>query len=170
MLIKTFFYITNKVWRKNSNREERMFLHKSFKTFYTTGSTLIRQQFIAFYVFYFWKLVTYLQTCICHKIRHRLNFLLLTSILDYWLDFESASEWQCDCFNKAFLTCFGEIEARGGSRTAAASKMKLFVIVVKGFQSLTITTKRSILDLANVLDPPLEMDVILELDKSWLME
>lgn len=58
------------------------------------------------------------------------------------------------------------VDVRGGFRTAAASKIKLFVIVVKGFQSLTITTKRSILDLANVLDPPLEMEVILELDKS----
>ena len=44
---------------------------------------------------------------------------------------------------------------RGGSRTAATSKMVLFAIIVNGFQSLTISTKRSILDVAGVLDPPL---------------
>ena len=43
----------------------------------------------------------------------------------------------------------------GGSRTAATSKMEGFVIIVNGFQPLTIITKRSILDVAAVLDPPL---------------
>ena len=42
---------------------------------------------------------------------------------------------------------------RGGSRTAAISKMERFVIIVNGFQTLTIITKRSILDVAAVLDP-----------------
>ena len=45
--------------------------------------------------------------------------------------------------------------ARGGSRTAATSKMERFVIIVNGFQPLTIITKRSIFDVAAVLDPPL---------------
>ena len=44
---------------------------------------------------------------------------------------------------------------RGGSRTAATSKMERLVIIVNGFQPLTIITKRSILDVATVLDPPL---------------
>ena len=44
---------------------------------------------------------------------------------------------------------------RGGSRTAAASKMELFVIIFNGFQSLTIITKCSFLDVAAVLDSPL---------------
>ena len=44
---------------------------------------------------------------------------------------------------------------RGGSRTAATSKMELFVIIANGFQSLTIITKCSILDVAVVLDPTL---------------
>ena len=44
---------------------------------------------------------------------------------------------------------------RGGSRTAAASKMELFVITVNGWKTLTIMTKCSILDVAAVLDPPL---------------
>ena len=47
-------------------------------------------------------------------------------------------------------------ESRGGSRTAA-SKMELFVIIVDGFQPLTIITKSSILDVAAILDPPLEL-------------
>ena len=44
---------------------------------------------------------------------------------------------------------------RGGSRTAATFKMERFVIIVNGFQLITIITKRSILDVAAVLDPPL---------------
>ena len=46
---------------------------------------------------------------------------------------------------------------RGGSRVAAASKMGGFVRIVNGFQPLTIITKRSILNVAAVLDPPLMM-------------
>ena len=44
---------------------------------------------------------------------------------------------------------------RGGSRTAAASKMEHFVIIVNGCKPLIIITKSSILDVAAVLDPPL---------------
>ena len=44
---------------------------------------------------------------------------------------------------------------RGGSRAAATSKMECFVTIVNGFQSLTIITKRSMLDVAAALDPPL---------------
>ena len=44
--------------------------------------------------------------------------------------------------------------SRGGSKTAAASKIEYFVIIVNGWKSLTIITKHSILDVAAVLDPP----------------
>ena len=44
---------------------------------------------------------------------------------------------------------------RGGSRTAATSKMEGFVIIVNGWTPLTIITKRSILDVVAALDPPL---------------
>ena len=44
---------------------------------------------------------------------------------------------------------------RDGSRVAATSKMERFVIIVNGFQPLTIITKRSILDVAAALDPRL---------------
>ena len=50
-----------------------------------------------------------------------------------------------------------KLPMRGGSRTAATSKMKRFVITVNGFQPLTIITKHSILDIAAVLDLPLQM-------------
>ena len=46
---------------------------------------------------------------------------------------------------------------RGGSKAAATAKMERFVIIVNGFQSLTIITKRFILDDATALDPPLGM-------------
>ena len=39
--------------------------------------------------------------------------------------------------------------------TAATSKVELYGIIVNGFQSLTIVTKSSTLDVAAVLDPPL---------------
>ena len=45
--------------------------------------------------------------------------------------------------------------SRGGSRAAATSKIERFVIIVNGFQPLTIITKRSISDVAAALDPPL---------------
>ena len=48
-----------------------------------------------------------------------------------------------------------KIRHRGGSRTAATSKMEDFVIIVNGFQPLTIITKNTILDVAAVLDPTL---------------
>ena len=44
---------------------------------------------------------------------------------------------------------------RGGSRAAATLKMERFVIIVNGWTPLTITTKRSILDVAAARDPPL---------------
>ena len=47
------------------------------------------------------------------------------------------------------------IVIRGRSRAAVTSKMERFVIIVNGFQPLTMITKRSILDVAAVLDPPL---------------
>ena len=43
----------------------------------------------------------------------------------------------------------------GESRTAAISKMERFVIIANCWKPLTIITKRSILDVAAVLDPPL---------------
>ena len=42
---------------------------------------------------------------------------------------------------------------RGGSRTAATSKMEHFVIIVNGWKPLTVITKRSILDVEAVLHP-----------------
>ena len=41
---------------------------------------------------------------------------------------------------------------RGGSKTAATSKMERFVIIVNGFEPFTIITKRFTLDVAAVLD------------------
>ena len=45
----------------------------------------------------------------------------------------------------------------GGSRIAATSKMEPFVIIVNGYQPLTIITKCSLLDFVAVLDPPLHL-------------
>ena len=44
---------------------------------------------------------------------------------------------------------------RCGSRSAATSKMECFVIIVNGWKPSTIIKKRSILNVAAVLDPPL---------------
>ena len=48
-------------------------------------------------------------------------------------------------------------KVRGGSRAATTSKMERFVIIVNGFQPLTVFTKRSILDAAAALDPPVKV-------------
>ena len=58
-------------------------------------------------------------------------------------------EWNIDFWIRLF---------RGLCRTAATSKMAHFVITVNGFQSLTIITKSSILDVVAVLDPPQLLD------------
>ena len=65
-----------------------------------------------------------------------------------------------ECFDLKDKECFDfeEANTRVGSRTPATSKMELFVIIVNGFQPLTIITKCSILDVAAVLDPPLNTE------------
>ena len=61
--------------------------------------------------------------------------------------------------NFKFLDKFDKllINIRGESGAAATSKMERFVIILNGFQPLTIITKRSILDVAAALDPPLNI-------------
>ena len=49
------------------------------------------------------------------------------------------------------------VQIKGGSRAAATSKMERFVIIVNGWKTLTIIAKRSILDVAAALDPPLQI-------------
>ena len=52
-----------------------------------------------------------------------------------------------DFFRKEFT------KARGGYRIAATSKIECFVIILNGFQPLTIIAKHTILDVAVALDP-----------------
>ena len=56
---------------------------------------------------------------------------------------------------------------RGGTSTAATSKMERFVIIVNGFQQLTIIKKRSVLDVAAVLDPPLTTDPMVSIMQKY---
>ena len=56
---------------------------------------------------------------------------------------------------------------RGVSRAAATSKMERFVIIVNDFQPLTIITKRSILDVAAALDPPLWIFMMFDIKAIW---
>ena len=67
---------------------------------------------------------------------------------------------------EALLTRCRVIISRGRSRTAATSKMECFAIIVNGWKPLTIITKRSILDVAAVLDPPLIRRLIIRIDNS----
>ena len=48
------------------------------------------------------------------------------------------------------------IQTRGGTRTAATSKMEHFVIIVNGWKPVAIIPKSSILDVLAVIDPPLQ--------------
>ena len=66
-----------------------------------------------------------------------------------------------------FLCCL----YRGGSRTAATCKIERFVIIVNGYEPLTIITKSSILDVAAVLDPSLfnvNFEHISHLFRPWV--
>ena len=65
------------------------------------------------------------------------------------------------------MSLLTKIWARGGSKTAATSKMELFVIIVNGFKPLTIITKSSTLDVSAVLDPPLWTWMILFSFNLW---
>ena len=56
---------------------------------------------------------------------------------------------------------------RGGSRAAATSKMERFVVMVNGWKALTITKKRSTLDVAAALDPPLNMSLVSIFSVNW---
>ena len=56
------------------------------------------------------------------------------------------------------------VEIIGRSKAAATSKMERFVIIVDGFKPITIITKRSILDVAATLDPPLKPIILLNRD------
>ena len=63
-------------------------------------------------------------------------------------------------------TFWWKIHLQRRSRTATTSKMEYFVIIVNGWEPLTIITKSSILDVAAALDPPLV--VVFQL--RWLQE
>ena len=84
------------------------------------------------------------------------NILLVSHILLFKTKNKFAKHEKLECFpyctpHRAITsTCI-----RGGSRNAATSKMEHFVIIVNGFQLLTIITKSSMFDAAAVLDPPL---------------
>ena len=73
--------------------------------------------------------------------------------------YQSSPTTSLDVFNKNdymwHALRLGVTSIRGRSRAAATFKMECFVIIVNGFQPLTIITKRSILDVAVALDPPL---------------
>ena len=71
------------------------------------------------------------------------------------LAFNELSTLDFVCLGLNILPAESNASNRGGSRAAATSKMERFVIIVNGFQPLTIITKRSFLDVATVLDPPL---------------
>ena len=67
-------------------------------------------------------------------------------------------------YSSSVVMFFSSID---GSRTAATTKMERFVIIVNGFQPLTIITKRSILDVAAVLDPPLSSVIPLSMTLKY---
>ena len=58
---------------------------------------------------------------------------------------------------------------RSRSRAAATSKMELFMIIVNGFQPLTIITKCLILDDAAVLDLPLQVTEVFKIEYKFLL-
>ena len=61
----------------------------------------------------------------------------------------------CLKVNIVTQSSISNVTGRYGSRDAVTSKMEDFVIIVNGWKPLTIITKRSILDVAAALDPPI---------------
>ena len=82
------------------------------------------------------------------------KFYLVHSWIAWSICFYDVFFWNC-LYIQIFLTA----KCWGGSRTAATSKMERFVIIVNGWKQLTIMTKRSILDVAAVLGPPLICEI-----------
>ena len=76
------------------------------------------------------------------------NIFISSLSLDFWI-----------LFMNMYMFLYNVLQenvSRGGSRTAATSKMELFVIILNGSQQLTNITKCSILDVAAVLDLSLD--------------
>ena len=63
---------------------------------------------------------------------------------------------------------FNSICSEADLGIAATSKMERFVIIVNGFQPLTIITKHSILHVGAALDPPLFEQLFLKFDNLYL--
>ena len=89
-------------------------------------------------------------------------------MVDLWLSdgtIEEGMPFRKDCLkykgaNFLSESMWHQRGLRGGSRTAATSKLELFVIIVNGFKPLTIIIKNSTLDFAAVLDlAPLGLQV-----------
>ena len=66
--------------------------------------------------------------------------------------------------SRLILSIFFADHSEAGLGAAAISKMERFAIIVNGFQPLTIITKRSILDVAATLDPPLSLPQLSTVD------
>ena len=102
-------------------------------------------------------------------------FYLLTTFLFYRLFYNVLMKTYFLCGRRGGEKAFkgtkisGVIESRGGSRAAATSKMEHFLIIVNGFQPLTIITKRSILDVVAALYPPLATKWILFIWRVFLL-
>ena len=72
-------------------------------------------------------------------------------------------------FQLRLIISISDVNPRSGSRTAATSKVELFVMIVNGFQPLIIITKSSTLDVAAVLDPPLNpLNEVRSNSISWM--
>ena len=101
-----------------------------------------------------------IQVCISYLFSSKSSFLsfcvlyFLSVLFWTWCHFKDLYIYLINFYvNKSSVILFSLYG--GGSRPVATSKMKLFVIIVNGFQPLSIITKCSILDVAAVLDPPL---------------
>ena len=87
---------------------------------------------------------------ICDSMKFVARLKLVTFIFNQKLD----ENWQCIISHFVHMVSL-YIHYRGGNRTATTYKMERFVIIVNDWKPLTVITKRSILDVTAVLDPPL---------------
>ena len=84
-----------------------------------------------------------------------LNKLSKTDLVALVVNLQDKKKTMTSNLNEKVSNLTEEVLNRGRCRTAATSKRERFVIIVNGWRPLTIITKRSILDVAAALDPPL---------------
>ena len=123
-----------------SNPDQTFLMTKKVRTCYRTVPITMRKTFSGYLMFYLPKEVFKAKTFF-------MSHLFWKALYNYILQ----NMWILCLYCQLWTDL--NIVPRGGSRTAATSKMEHFVIIVNGWNPLSIITKHSIVDVAAARDP-----------------